>query len=74
MTHSLDSYKYCLLSATVIFSSTKGQLNSECQPKITRISSLPNKQGYDPCLFGRAEIFKFFGWHFGRNDDLINTF
>ena len=30
--------------------------------------------GYDPCLFGRAEIWENFGWHFGRNDDLINSF
>ena len=60
----------------------------KCQPKITRISPLSNKQGwsskklhtitkkvcYDPCLFGRAEILVIFGWHFGRNDDLINSF
>ena len=30
--------------------------------------------GYDPCLFGRAEILVIFGLHFGRNDDLINSF
>jgi hypothetical protein len=30
--------------------------------------------GYDPCLFGGAEIFVIFGFHFGRNDDLINSF
>ena len=30
--------------------------------------------GYDPCLFGKAEIFENFGWHFGRNDDFINAF
>ena len=30
--------------------------------------------GYDPCLFARAEILVIFGWHFGRNDDLINSF
>jgi hypothetical protein len=30
--------------------------------------------GYDPCLFGRAEILVIFAWHFGRNDDLINSF
>ena len=30
--------------------------------------------GYDPCLFCRAEILVIFGWHFGRNDDLINSF
>ena len=25
-------------------------------------------------LEGRAEILKIFGWHFGKNDDLINSF
>ena len=30
--------------------------------------------GYNPCLFGRAEILKNFGLHFGRNVDLINSF
>ena len=30
--------------------------------------------GYDPCLFGRAEILVILFWHFGRNDDLINLF
>ena len=30
--------------------------------------------GYDPCLFGRAEILVVLGLHFGRNDDLINSF
>ena len=30
--------------------------------------------GYDPCLFGRAELLVIFGLHFGRNDDLINSF
>ena len=29
---------------------------------------------YDPCLFGRAEILVIFGLHFGRNNDLINSF
>ena len=28
--------------------------------------------GYDPCLFGGAEILVILGLHFGRNDDLIN--
>ena len=27
--------------------------------------------GYDPCLFSGAEIL---GLHFGRNNDLINSF
>ena len=26
------------------------------------------------CFFGMAEIWNIFGWHFGRNDDLINSF
>ena len=30
--------------------------------------------GYYPCLFGRAEILVILGLHFGRNDDLINSF
>ena len=30
--------------------------------------------GYDPFLFGRAEILVILGLHFGRNDDLINSF
>ena len=30
--------------------------------------------GYHPCLFGRAEILVIFGLHFGRNDDLLNSF
>ena len=29
---------------------------------------------YDPCLFGKAEIFVIFGLHFGRNYDLTNSF
>ena len=29
--------------------------------------------GYDPCLVGRAEILTIFGWHFGRNDNIINS-
>ena len=30
--------------------------------------------GYDPCLFGRAEILVILGLYFGRNDELINSF
>ena len=30
--------------------------------------------GYDPCLFGRAEILAIFGLNFGRNDEFINSF
>ena len=25
-------------------------------------------------LEGRAKILQIFGWHFGRNDDLVNSF
>ena len=32
------------------------------------------KKCHNPCLFGRAEILVIFGLHFGRNDDLINSF
>ena len=32
------------------------------------------KKCYDSCLYGRAEILVIFGLHFGRNDDLINSF
>jgi hypothetical protein len=41
-------------------------------PKYTH-QKIPPKKGYDPYLFGRAEIFVIFGLHFGRNDDLINS-
>ena len=37
---------------------------------------MPTKHYQDFCpgslLEGRAEILVIFGWHFGRNDDLIN--
>ena len=36
--------------------------------------SLGSLFGYEPCLFGRAEIVVILGLHFGRNDDLINLF
>ena len=50
-----------------------------CPTKQTRIVALflvsvGSFFGYDPCLFGRAEIWKSFGCHFGRNDDFINSF
>jgi hypothetical protein len=39
---------------------------------------MPTKKFKDFCpgslLEGRAEILKNFGWHFERNDDLINSF
>jgi hypothetical protein len=39
---------------------------------------MPTKNYKDFCpgslLEGRAEILVIFGWQFGRNDDLINSF
>ena len=54
---------------------TKGQLNTEwiyeviVSPKM----STENSENFCPggLLEGRAEILQIFGWHFGRNDDLI---
>ena len=54
----------------------KGQLNSE----LSRLNNdvivcpkMPTKNFKDFCP-GRVEILKIFGWHYGRNDDLINSF
>ena len=46
------------------------------QPKKTAYThqKITKTKCYDPCLFGRAEILVIFGLHFGRNDDLINSF
>ena len=35
---------------------------------------ITKKKCYDPCLFDRAEKLAIFGLHFGRKDDLINSF
>ena len=56
----------------------KGQLNSEWSYEIIISPKMPKKNYKDICpgslLEGRAEILKIFGWYFGRNDDLINSF
>ena len=58
--------------------STKGQLNSEWIYEVIVSSKMPTKNYQDFCpgslLEGRAEISIIFGWDFGRNDDLINSF
>ena len=41
-------------------------------PTLTKKS--PKKSPVIVCLFGWAEILVIFGLHFGRNDDLINSF
>ena len=38
------------------------------------LESVGRFSGYDPRLFGRAEILVILGLHFGRNDDLMNSF
>ena len=45
-----------------------------CHKKLTKISKKSIKKCYDPCLFVRAEILVIFGLHFGKNNDLINSF
>ena len=63
------------LPATVC---TKGQLNSEWIYEVVVSSKMPTKnlKNFFPgsLLEGKAEILQIFGWHFGRNDDLINSF
>ena len=57
--------------------SIKGQLNSEWIYEVNispKMQTKNQKKCYNPCLFGRAEILKNFGLHFGRNVDLINSF
>ena len=56
----------------------KGQLDSEWIYEGIVSPKMPTKNYQDFCpgslLEGRAEILVIFGWHFGRNDDLINSF
>ena len=56
----------------------KGQLDSEWIYEVIVSSKIPTKNYRDFCpgslLEGRAEISVIFGWYFGRNDDLINSF
>ena len=65
-------------STFVINWGTKGQLNSEWICEVIVSPKMPNKNLMHFChrslLEGRAEILQIFGWHFGRNDDLINSF
>ena len=57
---------------------TKGQLNSEWIDEVIVSPKMPTKNYQVFCpgslLEGRAEILVIFDWHFGRNDDLINSF
>ena len=57
---------------------SKGQLNSERIYDVIVSPKLPTKNYQNFCpgslLEGKAEILKIFGWHFGRNDDLMNSF
>ena len=57
---------------------TKGQLNPECIFEVIVSPKMPTNNLEDFCLGslseGRAEILQIFGWHFGINNDLINSF
>ena len=55
---------------TVDLTPTKGQLNSELIYEVIVSPKMPTKNVKDFC----PEILHIFGWHFGRNDDLINSF
>ena len=61
-----------------IFTCPKGQLNSEQIFEFIISPKMPTKNFKDFCpgslLEGRAEILEIFGWHFERNDDIINSF
>ena len=62
----------------IILQRTKGQLNSEWIYEVIISPKIPTKNYRDFCpgilLEGRAEISVIFGWDFGKNDDLINSF
>ena len=69
-----DMVEWLLYNTTL----PKGQLNSELIYEVIVSPKMPTKFFPDFCpgslLDGRAEIWKTFGWHFGRNDyDLINS-
>ena len=57
-------------------SPNKGQLNSELINEVIVSPKMPTQNCKDFCcgrlLKGREEIFQIFGWHFERNDGLIN--
>ena len=56
----------------------KGQLNSEWIYEVIISPKMPTENYQDFCAGslseGRAEVLVILGWHFGRNDDLINSF
>ena len=56
----------------------KGQLNSEWIYEVIVSPKIPTKNYRDFCpgslLHDRAKISAIFGWDFGRNNDLINSF
>ena len=56
----------------------KGQLNSEWIYEVIVSSKMPTKTyrnfGPGSLLEGMAEISVIFDWHFGKIDDLVNSF
>ena len=58
---------------------SKGQLNSEWIDETHLFSQNAANQKFEgflpyPLITSRAEILQIFCWHFGRKDDLINSF
>ena len=74
----MSNYQTFFASFFSIREVPKGQLNSERIYEVIVSPKMPTKNLRDFCpgslLEGRAEILQIFGWHFGRNDDLINSF
>ena len=72
----VEKARICTYVYNIVVS--KGQLNSEWINEVIVSPKMPTKNLKDFCsgslLEGRAEILQIFGWHFGRNDDLINSF
>ena len=56
------------------FPRSKGQLNSEWIFEVIVSPKMPTKHFSDFCPGSLLEGREIFGWHFGRNDDLINSF
>ena len=67
----------CGFSRQNINSAHKGRLNSEWIYEVIVSTKIPIEKlpkSLRSLLEGRAEILVIFSWHFGRNDDFINSF
>ena len=61
-----------------IITVSKGRLNSESIYEVIVSPKMPTKNLRGLCpgslLEGKAEILQIFGWHFEKNDNLLNSF